>query len=523
MTGMKKVFLGGGLITLVVLGLIVLFVSGIDSTTPHGGGGLATSQARGDEGNETPAPPSGDREVNVLHPRLDPAFSISVSELAEIEPYYRAELRPQVAGVVDYIQKNRGDHVVKGEPLVRIAVPDRTFTAREMEALVEKAKKDRDLAIQKVSIAQAAVEIADAAIGQKKALEITADATLKYRKARRDRFTDLVRQEGASPLIAEEEQRDFEAAEGARQEAAAAVKRAVAEKKEAEASLRAANADLDYKESLIQVAEQEWNVAKAQEDYAVIRAPFDGVITQRSVDPGNFVQNASTSNTEPLLTVAREDLVTAVMLLPDNYGSYLSRGADVVIRIGDIVVNGKVTRFPLAIDKSAGKTIRVEADIFNGTRKADYDKFLASVKEIWPKVRKGADDPLPLFPRITGPGVRELEHPLIPGMTGRMRVYLKRFENVRLIPSDSIILRGGVTYIALVTDGRVHFQEIEVDAADPDTRHLAKVSLVTHEKNAEGEEQTVYGALTGQETIVQGRVASELSEGQQVKATLKSW
>src|SRR5579871_2918182 len=79
------------------------------------------------------------RLVDVIHPRLDPSFVISVSELADVKPYYRAELCAQVAGVIKYLQKNRGDRVVKGEPLIVIDVPDLVFAEKEKEAMVVKS------------------------------------------------------------------------------------------------------------------------------------------------------------------------------------------------------------------------------------------------------------------------------------------------------------------------------------------------------------------------------------------------
>ena len=54
-------------------------------------------------------------------------------------------------------------------------------------------------------------------------------------------------------------------------------------------------------------------VAKA---YQEIRAPFDGIVTQRFVDPGAVVQNASTSvNVQPVLTVAQVDRLRVTVYL----------------------------------------------------------------------------------------------------------------------------------------------------------------------------------------------------------------
>jgi multidrug efflux pump subunit AcrA (membrane-fusion protein) len=521
MRGLTTVFLGSGLVAAIVTGAALL-------------GFFAT---RGPSGAETGLSPRVEAEitastdengsdiiddtrlVDVIHPRLDPSFVISVSEIADVKPYYRAELCAQVAGVVKYIQKNRGDRVVKGEPLIVIDVPDLVFAEKEKEAMVVKSRKERDLAKEKIAIAEAAVEIADAAIKQRQAEVKKAVATRDYRRLMWDRLVKFAKTEATSQSLADEEKRNYEAAVGDYENALATVEKAQAQKKDADANLKAAKAELEFRESLIKVAEEDRNKAQALEGYATIRAPYDGVVVDRTVDPGDFVQNAATAHTEPLLTIDRDDIVTVVMYVPDNFAPYISRNIDAVIQMGDMVISGKVTRYAPAIVKTEGRTIRVEVDIFNGTRRADYDKFVQSVKDTWAKERKGSNDPLPLFPRISGPGVRDQAHPLIAGMVGKMRLFLRRFENVYLVPSDVVFQRAGYSYIAEVKDGKVHLQLVEEQAKDG---KLAKIALVSREEVGQAGEREVLTDLTGKETIIRSGQA-ELSEGQQVRMNLKNW
>jgi multidrug efflux pump subunit AcrA (membrane-fusion protein) len=295
--------------------------------------------------------------------------------------------------------------------------------------------------------------------------------------------------------------------------------KAKADLKQAEANSRAANADLKLKEVLIEVARKDRDRAQTLADYAKLTAPFDGVIVERKVDPGDFVQNATTGQSEPLLTVARVDVVTVVMKVPDNFAPYVAKDTEAVLQVGDLVIEGKVTRYSPSIQKSEGRTMHVEVDLFNSTSKKEYDDWVSKQQQVWAEERKGKDASLPLFPRTTGKRLRDRTQLLLPGMTGRMRLLLRRFENVYLIPSDAVFARGGKTYIAEVKDGTAHLLPVEVEADDG---KLAKVAVVLHDVTARGGEHELFKDLTGEEQIITSGL-SEISDGQAVKAVLANW
>jgi len=115
--------------------------------------------------------------------------------------------------------------------------------------------------------------------------------------------------------------RGAQAAKFATEAAEVAVKKAEAEWREAKANLDATNADVSFKQSLIEVARKDRDLAEARASYTRIAAPFDGVIIKRSVDPGDFVQNATTGSPEPFLTVAKEK----TQVLGDVYSAIAPR------------------------------------------------------------------------------------------------------------------------------------------------------------------------------------------------------
>src|SRR5207247_1912941 len=134
---------------------------------------------------------------------------------------------------------------------------------------------------------------------------------------------------------------------------------------EKEVKVEVAFADIELKESLVEVARRDVERMRALADYARITAPFDGVILRRNVDPGSFVQNASTGQNEALLTIARTDLITVVSKFPDNVAPFISRDTEAAVEIdelGGLLIGGKVTRYSPSIQNS-DRTMHVEVDL----------------------------------------------------------------------------------------------------------------------------------------------------------------
>src|SRR5262249_8923636 len=142
----------------------------------------------------------------------------------------------------------------------------------------------------------------------------------------------------------------------------------------------AAKADVRLKDTLIEVARKDRDEAQALADYSKVTAPFDGVITQRNVNPGSFVQNASTGRTGTLLRVERRDIVTVRTKIPDNFAPYVSENTEVILELSElpgVKTHGKVTRFaPTLESETHDRSMIVQVDLFNGTE-AEYRAFMA--------------------------------------------------------------------------------------------------------------------------------------------------
>jgi multidrug efflux pump subunit AcrA (membrane-fusion protein) len=506
----KRAFFGVALPVLVVLGL----------------GGVAVFATRAGHGEGTPAPPAEEAaeenavEVTTITPRLSKEFADMAEAPAYVEPYYRADLEARVAGPVESIQVAIGDTVAKGQQLVRVYAPDLVAEVAQKNALIEQRKREKQLSEKMKEVAQEAVTTAQINIRLKETLLRAADAELAAKNTMHERFKTLTRLESANQAIEVQTRKEAEAALASRIAAEVAVEKAKSDLKEAAAKLAAAETDVMLKDALIDVARSDLKRATAMLNFSVIDAPFKGKITQRNVDPGSFVQNAATARAKPLLSLERIDIVTVYAKLPDNYARYVTPNTEAVIHMRDrpgLAFHGKVTRFSDSLQNPQhDRTMRVEVDLYNGSA-ADYERFQAEERAASPPygdlkntlraARTGRpEDKLPALPVITGKaGSREPE-PLLPGMYGRMRLLLRTFSNVYLIPSYAILNEGGQSYLYLVKGGSAQKVEVRVRA---DNGKVARVVLL-----GEGGEAR---RLSGAEEIVASN-QSELSDGQAVNA-----
>jgi multidrug efflux pump subunit AcrA (membrane-fusion protein) len=243
-------------------------------------------------------------------------------------------------------------------------------------------------------------------------------------------------------------------------------------------------------------------------------APFDGEVVRRGADPGSFVQSAATAHTEPILTVARTDIVTVYMKVPDVYAPFVTTDTEAIIEMGVLPgweIHGKVTRFAHSlVNPDKDRTMRVEVDLYNGSKES-FDGLLAKAKATSNAGLKGHK--LPIFPNVKGKIGEGTEGRLLPGMFGTMRLVLSDYHNAYLIPSSAITSHGGVTYVYLVKNGHAVRTQVEVQV---DNGKDAKVLLVERVNG-----QTIHRPLNGDEAIVASN-QGELSDGQAVRSTAPS-
>lgn len=491
---------------------------------PTRNAGAADKRPPADDGTRT--------GVRTIFPKKDPHFRIANEQVAWVEPFYQAGLRARASGVIRTVPKEIGEAVRAGELLVGIDAPDLFADVEQREAVIKQREEELRVSKAMLGFADAAVKAAKAAINQRKAEVKAAAATRDFKFSYFHRMQGMLNSKTVPEEPVFESKKDYLAADAAVEAADVAVTRAEADQAEKEASLEAAKTDIDLKAALVRVAQKDRDRAAAMADFARLTAPFDGVIVKRAVDPGMFVQNATTSTTEPLVTLARIDLVTVVMKLPESAAPYMSLDSDVEVTFldrPDLKVHGKVTRFSPVIE-GLDKNMRVEVDVFNGTR-TEFEHFLAEtyaecIAPIGPRpglgvtaavlaaerhrrlFHKGVSENTAVCPDLpTGSGAR----PIVPGMTATMKVYLNRASAAYLLPSSAVYAKGGKPYVLLVQNGMTKEYPVRLQVNDG---RLAKVALLTGTGSVQ--------ALTGNEEIVLSRQL-EVGDGAKVKTVPSDW
>jgi len=467
--------------------------------------------------------------VKTVRPHYDKSFTMTERRPADVNPYYQADLETRVPGVVSMIETDAGDTVKKGDILVEVSVPDLKARVEQEAAAGKRAVAQVHQKEAALVRANAYLEVITAKIEATKAALKRDEAYLTFRKAQFKRFQELLVNRSIDARLVDEEEDRREAAFQAVNAAIQKVSEAEAEKKEAVAQVTQAVADIEEAKEKVNVTKAELAYAQSMLDYATVRAPFDGVVVRRNVDPGFFVQNAGNGHATPLLTIQRNDIVTVVVRVPDNYAPFVTPDTEAIFEtpsLPGVKIHGKVTRYPPSlVNPQSDRTMLVEVDLWNGS-KEEYDQkskdalFIKGLKKGMP------GDPrkrMPILPDIKGvPGAKELKGMpgtdttvagrqlrLLPGMFGELTLVLRKFDNAYMLPSSVIITPGGYPYIYVVKDGKARLQPVRVQVDDG---KLVKIELL----NKDG---AVVGDLTGTEEIIASN-QGELAEGQPVKPTL---
>ncbi len=140
----------------------------------------------------------------------------------------------------------------------------------------------------------------------------------------------------------------------------------------------AAEAQIEATKSAEATAKSQLDAARAKEnrdrvlyDYANIRAPFAGVVTQRYANYGTLLQAGTNSSTQamPLVRLSEDDKFRLVIPVPEEYVKYIKIGDPVQVSVPSLnkVVPGKVVRFSVDVTEDT-RTMHTEVDVLNPSR-----------------------------------------------------------------------------------------------------------------------------------------------------------
>ncbi len=354
--------------------------------------------------------------VKVVKPERQ-TLTLSITQPATLHPYYEANLASRITGYVESVAVDIGDAVKKGDTLAVIDAPERVKQHERKLAEVEflKFKQEQLKAGVAVAVAQA-----------------KADA-LEFERVKRLAGTGAVTQKAK-----DESERRMESSK---------------------AGLAVVEAEVKSAAASVVVAQKETEEIKAMMDFATLKAPFDGVVTMRAVDPGDLVKAADTSSSrKSLFQIAKLDRLRVRVAIPERSAVWVDVGDEAAFSCRAVkeILKGEVARFSRSIDTQTG-SMRVEIDLDNSKGK------------------------------------------LLPGMFGEATIQLEEIEQALVLPAQLVRFdeSGIVATVYVIENGKVKVRAVKTGADDG-----LRIQIV------EG--------LTGSEQVAAGQIG-RLAEGSAVK------
>ncbi len=257
-----------------------------------------------------------------------------------------------------------GSRVKKDQVLAELSVPELEKEWKQKLALVKQAEAEVVQAERALDAVTEAVAAARAAVTEAQAGVTRAQALFDRWQAEVTRLSGLVDKGVFERGPLDETRNQFKAAEAARAEANARVISAQAAVKKAEADRGKAVADVDAAGAKREVARADVERVDALRAYTKIRAPFDGVVTHRKANTGDFVTGNEKGG---LFSVARIDPVRVVVNVSEADSGLIAPGqeARLTLQAGERPTKaGKVTRTSWSLEPGS-RTLRVEIDLPN--------------------------------------------------------------------------------------------------------------------------------------------------------------
>jgi RND family efflux transporter MFP subunit len=125
-----------------------------------------------------------------------------------------------------------------------------------------------------------------------------------------------------------------------------------------------AASDLGVKQATVNADEAAVLSLQALEDFKIVKAPFDGIVTTRNTDIGALVNSGSGN---PLFVLAQVKPLRVYINVPENMAQDVAVGANTELRFNEFPgkeFSGKVVRTSGAIDPSS-RTLLTEVDVPN--------------------------------------------------------------------------------------------------------------------------------------------------------------
>jgi membrane fusion protein (multidrug efflux system) len=262
-------------------------------------------------------------------------LALTVRLPGELQPYEAVAVYPKLTAFVDSIGVDRGSAVKKGQLLARLVAPEIAAQRAEAQSKLQGAVAQR---------AEAAARLA------------SEESTYERLKSA-----------AATPGVVAGN--DLEIAQKGVEENRARLEAARESEEAANSALR----------SLTDIQE-----------YLLVRAPFDGVVTERNVHPGALVGPTTGSNSSvPLLRLEQIVRLRLLVPVPEKYVAGITDGAKVEFSVSAFpnqTFTGTVARIARSVEVKT-RTMPVELDVMNPKGRLASGMF---TEVLWPVRRSEA-------------------------------------------------------------------------------------------------------------------------------------
>ena len=390
----------------------------------------------------------------------------------KIEAFSTTPIHAKIGGYVDVVKVDIGDRVTgperdaegritePGQTLAVLTAPEVEEELHQKQAMVAQVAAEVLQAEAAVKVAESMLVSAKAGVEEHVAGQQRATAQYERWKSEFDRMKTLADAKTVTPKLVEEAELQFKSADASRSEMNARVKSAEAALHEAGVSIEKAQADVQAVKSHLRVAEADRDRVAALRDYLQITAPFDGIITERRIDPGHLVQPSRSAADTPLFVLVQADTVRLFVDVPEADAGLVEIGRPARITMsaqGNVAFDGTVARTGWAL-QSGTRALRCEIDVPNPAGK------------------------------------------LRPGMYAQVELTVAERADVVTVPKTAIVAKDGQSFCVTVTsDGTILRKAIQTGI-----RSATEVEVIS--------------GLDGSEDIITANAAA-FSDGQQVEKT----
>ena len=381
----------------------------------------STTSNEPSQASEQTSPIPAGVDVGVTQP-VQEELILQIGLSGNVEPFEETILYSRVGGYLESIRVDIGDSVKRGQVLAKVLIPEMLDEYHGLEAELEGARSDQQNGLAELELQNVEKELA----------KLTYDRVRSVREEEPDMM----------PQQAEDEAR-------AKFQAAGAQEKVIQTRiVQAKSGVKRVAAALKRLQTLM--------------EYAEIKAPFSGVVTERFVDPGALIQAGTGSGSaRPLLTISQLQRLRVFFDVPEDKVPQVQVGdlAEITVdALPGAQLEGKVARFAKVLNPET-RSMRTEVTL------------------------------------------RNTERLLFPGMHVRVRLLLERRAAAILLPAEALRFKEGASFVYVVDGDTARETPIETGFDD-------------------GIRVEVTGGLSGEETVIV-TARESLSDG--VKVRTSKW